>query len=149
MNVEPERLKKFLLDADLIKEKDFDMALKLSQENDQRIGDVLVSNGLVEQERLIKFEAYLLGIPFINIEQEIIPPEVLNIIPEQIARIHNIIAFRKKDNNIEVAMLDPEDLITIEFTKKTNPLLKEAFTPDVFILTASPSSIINYIQIPF
>ena len=101
MNVEPERLKKFLLDADLIKEKDFDMALKLSQENDQRIGDVLVSNGLVEQERLIKFEAYLLGIPFINIEQEIIPPEVLNIIPEQIARIHNIIAFREQNESAE------------------------------------------------
>ena len=124
MNVEPQRLKKFLLDADLISEKDFDEALKLSQKTDKKIGEVLVSEKLIEQEKLIKFEAYLLGIPFVNIEKETIPPDVLNIIPQQIARAHNIIAFRKRDNNLEVAMLDPEDLITIEFIKKVDPLLK-------------------------
>ena len=124
MNIEPQRLKKFLLDADLVTEKDFDKALKSSEENNQRIGDVLVSQGLIEQEKLTKFEAYLLGVPFVNIEGETIAPEVLNIIPEQVARAHNIIAFRKKDGSLEVAMLDPEDLITIEFIKKTDPLLK-------------------------
>lgn len=124
MNIEPGRLKKFILDADLITENDFDQALKQSQKTNRNIGDVLVQENLIDQERLKKFEAYLLGIPFVNIESKTIPPEVLNIIPEQIARSHNIIAFRKRDNTIEVAMLDPEDLITIEFIKKSEPLLK-------------------------
>lgn len=124
MNIEPQRLKKFLLDAELIKEKDFDNALAISQETQRHLGDVLVSKGLIDQEKLTKFEAYLLGIPFVNIEGAVIPPEVLNIIPEQIARAHNIIAFRKKENVLEVVMLDPEDLITIEFIKKTDPLLR-------------------------
>lgn len=118
MNIEPQHLKKFLLDADLITEKDFDKSLKKSEETNQKIGDVLVSSGFIEQEKLIKFEAYLLGVPFVNIEKETISPEVLNIIPKQIARAHNIVAFRKRDNTLEVAMLDPEDLITIEFIKK-------------------------------
>src|SRR3989338_859383 len=124
MNVEPQRLKKFLLDAGLITDKDFEDALKASLQNDKKIGDVLVSRKLIDQEKLTKFEAYLLGIPFVNIERENIAPEILSIIPEQIARLHNIIAFRKRDNNLEVAMIDPEDLVTIEFIKKTNPLLK-------------------------
>jgi len=124
VNVEPERLKKFLLDAELVVEKDFDRAMKISQETSKRIGEVLVSEKLIEQEKLTKFEAYLLGIPFVNIEKETIVPEILNIIPEQVARAHNIIAFRKIENNLEVAMLDPEDLITIGFIKKTDPLLK-------------------------
>ncbi len=124
VNVEPQRLKKFLLDAELISEKDFDKALEVSVKTNEKIGDVLVKQGLIEQEKLTKFQAYLLGIPFINIGEETIPPEILNIIPEQIARAHNIIAFRKRDNNLEVAMLDPEDLNTIEFIKKTDPLLK-------------------------
>lgn len=124
MNVEPQRLKKFLLDAQLITEKDFDRALKKSETAGKKIGEVLVSEKLIDQARLAKFEAYLLGIPFVNIEKETIPPDVLTIIPQQIARAHNIIAFRKRDNNLEVAMLDPEDLITVEFIKKTNPLLK-------------------------
>ena len=124
MNVEPERLKKFLLDADLVKTKDFDLALKESQETNKRLGDVLVAHNLIDQEKLTKFQAYLAGIPFVNIEKETILPDVLNIIPEQIARSHNIIAFRKKDNTLEVAMLDPDDLRTIEFIKKTDPFLK-------------------------
>jgi len=124
MNVEPERLKKFLLDAELINQKDFDRAFKKSQETNKDIGEVLVSEKLIEQEKLTKFQAYLQGIPFVNIEKEIIPQEVLNIIPEQIARAHNIIAFRKRDSSLEVAMLDPEDLRTIEFIKKTDPFLK-------------------------
>jgi type IV pilus assembly protein PilB len=124
MNVEPERLKKFLLDAELISQKDFDGALKLSQQNNKNIGDILVSQGLIDQEKLTKFEAYILGIPFVNLGEKNIPQEALNIIPEQIARAHNIIAFRKIENNLEVAMLDPEDLITIEFIKKTKPFLK-------------------------
>jgi len=124
MNIEPQRLKKFLLDADLIAQKDFDRALLLSEKTNKEIGDVLVSQKLIDREKLTKFEAYLLGVPFVNIEGETIPPEVLGIIPEQVARAHNIIAFRKHDNTLEVAMLDPEDLITIEFIKKTEPLLK-------------------------
>jgi len=124
MNVEPQRLKKFLLDAELISEKDFDRALKISQQTDKNIGDVLVSEKLIEQEKLTKFEAYILGIPFVNIEKETIDLPVLNTIPKQIAKAHNIIAFRKRDNSLEVAMLDPEDLITVEFIKKTDPLLK-------------------------
>lgn len=124
MNVEPERLKKFLLDAELVAEKDFDRALKMSQETGRKIGEVLVLEKLIDQEKLTKFEAYLLGIPFVNIEKETISPEILNTIPEQVARAHNIIAFRKRDNNLEVAMLDPEDLITIEFIKKADPFLK-------------------------
>ncbi len=124
MNIEPERLKKFLLDAELIKEADFDAAFKKSVQVHKKISDVLVADGLIDREKLTKFEAYLLGVPFVNIEKETITPDILNIIPQQIARSHNIIAFRKRENNLEVAMLDPEDLNTIEFIKKTDPLLK-------------------------
>jgi type IV pilus assembly protein PilB len=124
MNVEPQRLKKFLIDADLISQKEFDEAFEVSRKTNKSLSSILVGQGLIAQEKLTKFEAYLLGVPFVNIEQETIVPEVLNMIPEQIARAHNIIAFRKSGNNLEVAMLDPEDLVTIEFIKKTNPLLK-------------------------
>src|SRR3989344_2458162 len=124
MNIEPERLKKFLVDANLIKEKDFDAAQKEGVKIRAAVSDMLVKRGLIEREKLTKFEAYLLGVPFVNIEKEIIPHEVLQIIPEQIARAHSVVAFRKRENNLEVAMLDPEDLATIDFIKKTDPFLK-------------------------
>ena len=118
MQVEPKRLKAFLLDAGLVEEKQFDKALKKAQKTGKRVEDVLVSEGLVSHEELIRLKAYILGIPFVDLEKEKIPPEVLKIIPEPIARSHNIIAFRKKGKDLEVAMLDPEDLRTIEFIRK-------------------------------
>ncbi len=133
MKVYPEQLKAFLLDAGLIKEAQFDAAQKKAEKTEQKVGDVLVSEGLIPEGELIKLEAYILGIPFVNLEKETILPEVLKIVPEPIARSHNIIAFRKKGNNLEVAMLDPEDMRTIEFIKKKEPGLKilpRLTTPD-------------------
>jgi type IV pilus assembly protein PilB len=118
MRVENQQLKAFILDAGLIKEKQFDEAENISRQTNQRIGDVLIYKGLISQEQLAELEAYILGIPFVNLEKEKIDSEILKIIPEPIARTHNIIAFRKKGNNLEVAMLDPEDLGTIDFIKK-------------------------------
>lgn len=118
MRVDPQQLKSFLFDSGLVTEEQFEKSLKKAEKTNQKIGDVLVSEGVVSQEELIKLESYILGIPFVNLEKEIISPKILRIIPEPIARSHNIVAFRKKGNSLEVAMLDPEDLRTIEFLKK-------------------------------
>ena len=122
MRVEPQQLKAFLLDAGLVTEKEFERAAKKAQESGQKIEDVLISSGLISQEQLAKLEAYILGIPFVNLKKIKIEPEVLKIIPEPIARTHNIVAFRKKGRVLEVAMLDPGDLRTIEFIKKKSNL---------------------------
>ena len=119
MKVEIGQLKAFLLDAGLVAGKQLEDAQKKAEKTKQKIEDVLISEGLITQEELIKLEAYILGIPFVNLEKEIVPPEVLKFIPEPIARSNNIVAFRRKGNDLEVAMLDPEDLRTIEFIKKT------------------------------
>ncbi len=118
MRVEPQQLKAFLLDSGLVTKEQFDKVFTKAKETNQKVSDVLISEGLITQEEMIKLQAYILGIPFINLEKEIVSPEILKIIPEPIARHHNIVAFRKKLNNLEVAMLDPEDLRIIEFIKK-------------------------------
>jgi len=57
MIVEPLQFKAFLLDAGLVTEEKFDKALKKAEKTKQKVGDVLVSEGLVTQEELIKLEA--------------------------------------------------------------------------------------------
>jgi type IV pilus assembly protein PilB len=118
MRVEPQQLKAFLLDAGLITETQFKKALLKAKNANKKIGDFLVLDGIISANDLIKLEAYILGIPFINLEKTTIDPEILKIIPEPIARSHNIVAFRKRQRGLEVAMLDPEDLSTIDFIKK-------------------------------
>ena len=132
MRVESQQLKAFLLDAKLVTEEQFRKALEKAEESKQRVEDVLVADCLVPREEMTKMEAYILGIPFVNLEKEKIEESVLKMIPEPIAKSNNIVAFRKKGNILEVAMLDPEDLRTIEFIKKTSDLkiLPRLTTPD-------------------
>lgn len=122
MQVETQQLKNFLIDAGLINAEQFEECLKTSIAANQKIDDVLVARGFISQEELIKLKAYILGIPYINLEKAIIPFSVLSLIPEQIARNNNIVAFRKRNDVLEVAMLDPEDLQVIESIKKTTGL---------------------------
>jgi len=122
MRVEDSQLKAFALDTGLISKEKLVWAEKKAKKINQKLAQVLVKDKIVTQEQLNKLQAYILGIPFVNLEKETIPKEILQIIPEPIARRHQIVPFRKKGLELEVAMLDPEDLQTIEFIKKKSNL---------------------------
>lgn len=122
MHVEDSQLKAFLLDADLVSKEKLELVEKKAKKIKKDLAQFLVEEKLITQEQLIKLEAYILGIPFVSLEKEVISKEILQIIPEPIARRHNIIAFRKKGSELEVAMLSPKDLQTIEFIKKKSNL---------------------------
>jgi len=122
MKISPKQLKTFLLDLKLITELEFNNIQEEAQKNHRKIDDILIDKNFIGREELIKLKARILGIPFINLEKEIISEETLQIIPEAHARKNNIIAFRKGEQGLEVAMLDPEDLQTIEFIKKKSNL---------------------------
>ncbi|MDA1334398.1 MAG: GspE/PulE family protein [bacterium] len=131
MRIEKKQLKNFLIDSGLISEKDIDAAFKKADDLHQRPGDVLVSMGKISPQDLGRLYGYILGIPFINLEGEKVTPEVLQIIPEPVARSHNVVAYKKTGKDLEVAMLDPEDLETIEFIKKKSGLhIKARLTND-------------------
>ena len=76
MKIESQQLKAFLLDAKLVSEDRFERAKKIAEKNNQKIGEVLVSEGLITQEKLLKLEAYILGIPFIDLEKETIDSDI-------------------------------------------------------------------------
>ena len=118
MTLDWEKLKKFLIDSNLVSAKNLELAEVDTKETSRRLDEVLLRRNLVSEEMLAKAKAYVLGIAYIDLAKEKVEPEVLKIIPEPIARANNIVAFRKTGNNLEVAMLDPNDLQTIDFIKK-------------------------------
>jgi len=122
MKADIKKLKSLIIDAGLATKAQFEAAAKKARKTKKQIRDVLILEGLIKEKDVIKLEAYILGVPFVNLEKMRIPAEILKIIPEPIAKSHNIVAFRKEGSNLEVAMLDPEDLRTIEFIKKKSSL---------------------------
>src|SRR3990167_9946000 len=132
MRVSNEQLKAFILDSEFVKEKDLNAALEEAEKKETSLSEILIEKKLMQEEDLKKLEAYILGIPFVNLEKENIDPNVLNIIPELVAKKNNIVAFKKNGNELQVAMLDPDDIQTIEFIKKKANLriLPRLTTPD-------------------
>ncbi len=118
MNIELQQLKLFLLDSGLVSSKDILEAEKQAQKTKGDLGEVLVNQGKLSEDDLGRLQAYILGIPFVSLIKEKIDPGVLSLIPEPIARTHNIVAYKKEKDELEVAMLDPQDLETIDFIKK-------------------------------
>ena len=118
MHIEEKQLKDFILDSGLVARADVLSAEKFAEEKKQSVGRVLVDQSKLTEDDLRRMQAYILGIPFVDLKGEKLPFEVLSLIPEPIARNHNIIAFKKTETTLEVAMLDTEDLTAIDFIKK-------------------------------
>ena len=118
MRVQEDQLQKFILDSGLVTRADISDAERRAEEKDQSIGDVLVSSGKLSPSNLKRMQAYVLGIPFMSLNGAKIDASVLTLIPEPIARTHNIIAYKKSPEGLEVAMLDVDDLPVIDFIKK-------------------------------
>lgn len=122
MRVEERQLKAFLLDSELIEKDDLKKAEKRAQKFQRRLEDILLEDKKISENNLSRLKAYILGIPFVSLKGLKIDQEVLKIVPEPIAKKHKIAAFKKVGQNLEVAMLDPEDLETITFIKKKSNL---------------------------
>ncbi|MES2953325.1 MAG: GspE/PulE family protein [Patescibacteria group bacterium] len=118
MQIDPLKFKEFVIDSGLISRADVEAAEVLSKKERTGLGDQLVLSGKISEADVRRMEAYLLGIPFVELKDQKIDFEVLSLIPEPIARKHNVVAFRRTPKSVEVAMLDPQDLESIDFIKK-------------------------------
>ena len=120
MTDQEKQLKNFLLDSGLISETDFDSAYSeaINSKTPLTVGQVLINLGKIQENDYRRAEAYVWGVPFVSLKEIKIPPAVLSLIPEPVARKNNIIAFHQDEGSLEVAMLDPKDLTAIEFIKK-------------------------------
>jgi type IV pilus assembly protein PilB len=122
MRIDNERLKEFILDTNLIEKNKLEEAYQESIKGGKQLGNFLLEKKLINEIDLRKLFAYIIGIPFVDLGKSLISPDILQIVPEPIAKKYNIIAFEKTGKDLKVAMLNPEDIQTIDFIKKKTGL---------------------------
>lgn len=83
---------------------------------------IIKTRRLAPMEKIVQARAEMLGIPFVKIEGKAIGSEILNFIPEGVARRYTLIPFQKDLDSISVAMADPLDLQVIQFLEKKTGL---------------------------
>ncbi len=118
MYIEKSQLKAFVLDSGLVSKEDYEKAELEAEKKKKSPGDVLVTNGKLTEDDWRRMQAYVLGIPFVDLSGQKIDFDVLSLIPEPIARTHNVVAYKRGDRTLEAAMLDTDDLSAVDFIKK-------------------------------
>ena len=122
VRIQDGQLKKFILDAGLISKADLETAHADAKSEQRTLAESLIAHGHMTEDDVRRVESYVLGIPFVSLKDTKIDFEILSLIPEPVARTHNIIAFKQSSEALEVAMLDTADLPAIDFVKKKTGL---------------------------
>lgn len=107
------RLGDLLVESGLITDEQLQETLE-TKSPDVKLGDALLNEGKITELQLLEALELQLGIPRINIYQYQIEPEIIQLVPEQLAKHYNVMPVRKEDNKLFVAMIDPMDYFAIE-----------------------------------
>ncbi len=108
----------------------------LDQANTQKLplGDVLLSKDLISPQNLGKILSDLTKLPFIDLSHIVIDPKILKLIPELYAKAKGVIAFKKDQAGLHLAMTDPSNKqITGFINIKTGLPIKAYLTTKVGI----------------
>lgn len=97
--------------------------IEVLKEEGARLGkplqEVAIEKQIVDEPTLKKIFAEYADIPYIEVDPKDIPQDILNKIPERIARQYNAIIFQiDEDGLIHLAMDDPDDIQAVSFIQK-------------------------------
>lgn len=118
MPIDEKQLGKFLLDTGLITAENLAAAEKLAGQEKISMLTAIGKGGWVKGEDMSKAKAHVMGVPFVDLKEIEIKTEVLQTIPENVARQYKAVAFERQGKKLKVAMLDPNDLQFIDFLSK-------------------------------
>lgn len=90
-----------------------------SQRSHVSLQQAALASDTIDESSLTKLFAEYSGIPYIELEPKDIQSDVLNRIPERIARQYNAILFKVgEDGTQHLAMEDPDDVQALDFIQK-------------------------------
>ena len=108
------KLGEILVDAGVLSPEDLQKALSAQKDGGGRLGAVLVSLGLIDEDTMLTALEAQLGIPRVELARYIINPEVARLLPEAFVRSHKVFPIEKVGNRITLAMADPLDVFALD-----------------------------------
>lgn len=123
-----ERLKEILITNKLLTQEQLEKALVIQKEKGGRLSDIIVDLKFIRENDLILALSEGLGLPLIDLKRFKIDPEIIKIIPFEIAHHYQIIPLSKMADTITLAMADPLDIFAIDHVGaltgyKINPII--------------------------
>lgn len=93
--------------CNIITENDITAALEEQGRSGARLGEALISLGIVTQEDIDWALSNQLDLPYIRLKADMIDPEAIRLVPASTARKFNLIPLIKAGNELSIAISDP------------------------------------------
>jgi len=108
------RLGDLLVREGLIDNEQLARALNEQKGSNDKLGGILVKLNFVTEEKLIAFLSRQYGIQSTTLSQLDIDPEVLKLVPEQISRKYEVLPIKRQGNQLTLAMADPTNVFALD-----------------------------------
>jgi len=104
------RLGELLIEHKLISEAQLQAALGEQKKSGRRLGRVLIDNGYVDEDAMLRVLSDQLRIPYIDLTTFDLNPQLVQLLPETDARRYRAIVLKESNDGLLVAMGDPMDI---------------------------------------
>jgi type IV pilus assembly protein PilB len=128
MSTAPERrgwssLGQMLVDDGVLSQEQLNSALERQRKTRERLGQVLIELKLIDEEVLLKY----LGAQFrkeaiTRQELQALDPNVVRLVPEEVARQHGVIAAHRQGRKLIVATADPLNVVALDDLRRATGL---------------------------
>ncbi|HZZ78059.1 MAG TPA: ATPase, T2SS/T4P/T4SS family [Gemmataceae bacterium] len=89
-------------------------ANQMARASGVKVGDALVRLGYATSDEVMRAIAQEHGLDFVNLSEIAIPPAVVEMVPESVARENAILPLAKEEDSLKVVVSDPNDLDTLD-----------------------------------
>jgi len=112
----PEKLRigELLVGEKVISREQLQTVLEQQKRTGRRLGRLLIENGFLSEDKLSEALAHQFGMPFINLRQRTIRPELARKLTEGQARRLQAIVLEDRGSTMLVGMADPTDLFAFD-----------------------------------
>lgn len=141
MKISDATLSKLLIRSNIATGEQLQPLLVTAKKSRKPLQEIVIENNLIDESALVKLFASYADFSFIQLDPKDIQHDVLNRIPERIAKQYNAIVFKvDEDGTVHLAMDDPDDVQAVSF-------LEKELGTDAKIYIATTSNILDCLEL--
>ena len=111
---ERKKLGDLLKEAGLIDDFQLEAALSHQRNWGGKLGSIIVELEFAREEDIARVISEKMGVPYVNLFEPEIPPDVLKLLKADMAKKFGVIPVKKEANSLVLAMSDPMDFETMD-----------------------------------
>ena len=108
------RLGDLLIEHKLISQSQLQAALDEQKKSGRRLGRVLIANGYVDEDAMLRVLSEQMRIPYVDLSMFELNPKLVHLLPETDARRHRALVLKENPDSLLVAMGDPMDIFAYD-----------------------------------